>query len=245
MNRSLLWLLPTLILAALFTRLGYWQWQRGVDKDQRLVELTAMAEAAPTTLGAALAEASPRLRRVEVEGLLLGPTLMLDNQLRGGRAGVLVLNPLRVPDADTELLVARGWLPLVDGVRALPAVDLPAQRLRLVGYLDHPTAAGLSLGQAPAGELADPLLLTRLDLTWLETTLQRPLLPWVLYLDPASPAGYERDWTPRSLPPERHRGYAVQWWGLAVAVLLIYIVLVWRNARRPVGRPDGTKDSTC
>lgn len=233
MNRSALWwLLPVLLVAAGFTRLGWWQWQRAVDKDQTLTELAAMADAAPLALDQALALPNPRLQRVELSGRLVGPTVLLDNQLRDGRAGVLVVDPLRVEGMVAELLVARGWLPLADGVRALPAVPRPSVELELAGYLDRPTAAGLSLGQAPAGEIGDPLLVTRLDLSWLETTLGRPLLPWVLYLDPASPAGFERDWSPRSLPPERHRGYAVQWWGLAAAVLLIYAVLVWRNRRR-------------
>ncbi len=234
MNRSALWwLLPALLVAAAFTRLGFWQWQRAVDKDQRLADLATMADAAPLSLNAALALPQPRLQRVELNGRLVGPTVLLDNQLRNGRAGVLVLDPLRMDGLAADLLVARGWLPLADGVRELPSVERPTDALVLAGFLDLPTAAGLSLGQAPAGEITDPLLVTRIDLDWLETSLQRPLLPWVLYLDPSSAAGFERDWSPRSLPPERHRGYAVQWWGLAAAVMLIYLILVWRNRRRP------------
>jgi cytochrome oxidase assembly protein ShyY1 len=219
-------------VVAAFTRLGFWQWQRGVEKAQTQVELAALVDAPPRSLNEALALPRPRLQRIEVDGVLQAPVLLLDNQLRDGRAGVLVLNPLRIEGQPAELLVARGWLPLTDGVRGLPTVDRPAGQLRLAGFLDHPTAAGLSLGQAPAGQIADPLLVTRIDLGWLEARLQRPLLPWVLYLDPAAPAGFDRDWTPRSLPPQRHRGYAVQWWGLAVAVLLIYLVLAWRSRRR-------------
>jgi cytochrome oxidase assembly protein ShyY1 len=33
------------------------------------------------------------------------------------------------------------------------------------------------------------------------------------------------------LPPERHRAYAVQWFGLAATVLVIYLTLAWRALR--------------
>ena len=58
----------------------------------------------------------------------------------------------------------------------------------------------------------------------LSTSRRRPLsigpslAPRVLQLDPALPLGYARDldMLPNTLPPERHLGYAVQWFGLAL-----------------------------
>jgi cytochrome oxidase assembly protein ShyY1 len=56
----------------------------------------------------------------------------------------------------------------------------------------------------------------------------------VLKLDPAIPLGYARDLDvlPNTLPPERHLGYAVQWFGLALAVLATALVLTFRKPRR-------------
>ena len=56
----------------------------------------------------------------------------------------------------------------------------------------------------------------------------------MLKLDPASPLGYTRDLDilPNTLPPERHLGYAVQWFGLALAVLVTALVLSLRRGRR-------------
>ena len=36
---------------------------------------------------------------------------------------------------------------------------------------------------------------------------------------------------PNTLPPEKHRGYAVQWFALALAVLVTALVLTFRKAR--------------
>jgi surfeit locus 1 family protein len=46
----------------------------------------------------------------------------------------------------------------------------------------------------------------------------------VILLDPGQPDGYLRNWSPPGLPPLRHLGYAVQWFALAVALVVIYVV---------------------
>jgi cytochrome oxidase assembly protein ShyY1 len=59
----------------------------------------------------------------------------------------------------------------------------------------------------------------------------------VLRLDPALPGGYARDLEllPNTLPPSRHLGYAVQWFGLALTVLVVALVLEFRRHRRRRG----------
>jgi cytochrome oxidase assembly protein ShyY1 len=56
----------------------------------------------------------------------------------------------------------------------------------------------------------------------------------VLRLDPVVPLGYERDLQllANTLPPERHRGYSLQWFALAVAVLVTALILTFRKARQ-------------
>lgn len=230
---SLRWLLLTLVVAACFARLGWWQWQRAEEKLRAQAELAALAGQPPRPLAEALAAGPLRGSRVRVQGRLLPPQLLLDNQLRGGRAGVQALVRVAPVGSDGDLLVALGWLPLADGVRALPALPPLPEAADWTGHLDRPPAAGLSLGAAPGSLDTDPALLTRIDPVWLAEQWQRPLLPWVLYLEPDAAQAFDRDWSPRSLPPERHRGYAAQWWGLAAAVLMIYGVLSWRARRRP------------
>ena len=53
----------------------------------------------------------------------------------------------------------------------------------------------------------------------------------MLQPDPALALGYVRDagTLPNTLPPERHRGYAVQWWGLSATVVAVYLILAWRR----------------
>jgi cytochrome oxidase assembly protein ShyY1 len=53
-----------------------------------------------------------------------------------------------------------------------------------------------------------------------------------LLLDPQDPDGYARDWRPGGMTPERHFGYAVQWFGLALTVIVVYVVLLVRNRKK-------------
>lgn len=83
------------------------------------------------------------------------------------------------------------------------------------------------------GATARRWLLTRIDIAALAEGLHIQLAPRVLRLDPALPLGYTRDLDvlPNTLPPERHRGYALQWFGLALATLILALFLGFR--RRP------------
>lgn len=88
----------------------------------------------------------------------------------------------------------------------------------------------LSAADAPQTWLA-----TRLETTALRSALgRRDISSQVLRLDPALPVGYARDleMLPNTLPPARHLGYAVQWFGLAAAVLVTATLLTWRARRR-------------
>jgi surfeit locus 1 family protein len=45
--------------------------------------------------------------------------------------------------------------------------------------------------------------------------------------------GYLRDWRPTVMTPDQHLGYAVQWFALAVALVVIYAALNFRKRPKP------------
>ena len=65
----------------------------------------------------------------------------------------------------------------------------------------------------------------------LAAILGYPLRPSLILLEPEAPGGYRRDWQPRfgGFGPERHRGYAVQWFALAATLVILYLAA---HARR-------------
>lgn len=235
------WVLALAAITA-FAALGAWQLGRQHEKQ-------AMLDAVQRVLGErraqplAVATDPARVRDydwAEGEGVFAARApLLLDNQLRDGRPGVRVYRVFR-PDAGGVLLVDLGWLQLA-GDRALPAretLDAPREGLRLAvrGLLAPPPSSGLAVGDAMT-DRGDTWLMARIDRIAIARALGEAddgIAPRVLRLDPALPFGHARDLDilPNTLPPERHLGYAVQWFALALAVLVTALVLTFRKARR-------------
>lgn len=216
---------------ALFCLLGRWQLARMHEKQAMLAAAAqVLAERRPQPLAAA-ADAAGYAWAAGQGRFADGPAVLLDNQSRGGRPGVRAYRLFAPRDA-APLLVELGWLPL-GGDRVLPPVQrLPGER-RIAGLLLPPPSSGL----------AAPVAVVQPDGTILATALAAPdlprrlgvprLPPRVLRLDPALPPGYARDLDilPNTLPPERHLGYAVQWFALAAAVLATALLLTFRRRR--------------
>ena len=225
-NRRLLLWLGALLAIAGFCALGRWQLQRA-DTKQHMLDSAGAVLRERRALPLSTAESSQAREYAWVSGhgrLRPAPVLLLDNQRRGEQVGVRVLAVLEPRDA-RPLLVDRGWLPR-PGDRRMPAPALPAGELALSGLLAPPPGAGIALGPSfvpiePVGR-SPGWLLTRVDIADLSQALHAPLSPRVLRLDPALPLGFARDLEllPNTLPPERHRGYALQWFGLAFATFV-------------------------
>jgi len=225
------WLLA-LAVAAMFSALGAWQLQRMHEKQALLAQVPpdrseAMALAQALRTPDTLHWVHDRLE-------FLPATVLLDNQLRDGRAGLKVYQAARAQAA--VVLVDLGWLPL-PADRQLPRIAPLQGGIDVEGLWAPPPSPGLALGPALTGTPQPRVwLATRLDFPAIAANLGLPAdaLPvHVLRLDPAAPLGYTRDLDllPNTLPPSRHLGYAVQWFAMALAVLVIAFVLHWRRRR--------------
>ena len=237
------WLL-TVVVALVFTGLGRWQLGRMHEKTAMLASLQQVLQKrdqghVASLASAADAESARDYAWAGGTGQFASiPPLLLDNQVRDGRPGVRVYRAF-LPDAGVPLLLELGWLPL-DAQRHAPAaaMALPAEgRLQVTGLLMPPPASGLAVG-APLRRQQDAWWMTRLDIPAVQQALGAAvggrLAPRVLRLDPRSPLGFARDLDilPNTLPPQRHLGYAVQWFALAAAVLCTAAVVTLTRRKR-------------
>lgn len=183
--------------------------------------------------------ATLRYRVLEVEGRY-DPThqILLDNMTDQGRPGYEVLTPLHT--ADGIVLVNRGWVPADGDRRRLPDVAVGDGPRTVRGRLDRLPRPGLVLGPdaAPAdGPWPRRLLFpTAAEISALiDPRGGVALKSYQLLLDPGAGDGYVRDWHPAGLRAARHLAYAVQWFGLAITAVVIYLVLKLRrtNHRTP------------
>ncbi len=259
--RRLLWLIPTLCLVTLFTALGTWQLERGKLKARMLEDFQASVDAAPRPmdrflqapalpLRAAMAqtgtgEVSPHdgptlPARVSGRGRFdATATVFLDNQVQDGQPGIHVLVLFHPQSAPRPLLVNLGWQPLPDRSNiALPAI--PQGEITVRGLLVPPTAVGIRLGNAEWTRDEPPPLLAFLDIAALREQMGNEMFEGQMLLDDDLDFGLVRRWQalPNTIPPERHRGYAVQWFALALTVLVVFLVL---SRRRPREKDESTR----
>ncbi len=232
-NPLFLWLIA-ICVCALFLRLGFWQLERGREKQRmldRVAHVLHQRHALPLTRAAEL-ENSNAYDWADGEGVFAdAPSLLLDNQQRDGQVGVRAYRVF-VPSQGAPMLIELGWLPL-PGTRVMPAVPRPSGSLRIEGLLMPLPSHGIGV-PAIQPQSDGTLLLTGLELPALRAALHQPLLASrLLRLAPELPLGYTRDLDilPNTLPPERHLGYAVQWFALAAAVFVTALVLSLRRRR--------------
>jgi surfeit locus 1 family protein len=214
-------LLLALLLPA-FLSLGLWQWRKAEAKSQLQSELDtrsrepAIAMPATPVDGEAL-----RYRRVLLRGSFdVSRQILLDNQVHQEQAGYHVITPLRIAGSELHVLVNRGWLPAPADRRVLPAVEAPAGEVELSGIAVLPPRRFFNLAAQPSSGWAP--VWQNLDLERYRQSVDYPLQPVIIQLDPASPAGYVREWRRPDERAERHRSYALQWFAFAATSLGIW-----------------------
>ena len=236
-------LFPTLayiIFMALLLWLGYWQLDRASQKTE-LFSAFASGDTQAMRLENAINKAQPRYQRVKISGRFIeDKQYLIDNIVSKGQVGVHVLTPFRT-DAGELVLVNRGWISLA--AKHGPLTDLEnllnysTNKQSLTGRLDKMLRPGLLL-ETEIPDSVYPKTVQFPTFEQLSADLKEPIVNWQLLLD-AGPANanvkaYARDWSPHEMGPERHLGYAVQWFALAFTLTIIFLVLSFR----PVVKTD-------
>jgi surfeit locus 1 family protein len=235
-----LWAIALLAMA-LFARLGFWQLERASQKREMLADVAAVLGAREPQPLSVIAD-QRRVHAydwVRMEGRFAeSPLVLLDNQQHGGRVGVRAYRVF-IADGGARILLDLGWVALPPD-RTLPTLAADPARITLAGLMLPPPGQGIAAG-GPAVQPDGTLLATAIDLPTLRTTLKQPALASRVFRpEPRSGLGFDRDFDilPNTLPPERHLGYAVQWFGLAVTVLIAALLLTWRARRVAAQRND-------
>lgn len=222
----------TLAGIVFFVWLGLWQLRRAHEKVDLFAAFDRAAEQPPISLEQARREANPlRYPLVHVGGRYdPGHAYVLDNQVRGERAGVMVFDVFEPADGSLPLLANRGFLAR-DARGERPAIPPPPDGAQqLTALYAPPPGAGLRLGgDALPKQSAWPKLSIYIDLDEIGKDLGRRLDPRVLLLMPEAGGSFVREWRPEVFPPERHYGYAFTWFTFAAVVAVTFAILHWRK----------------
>lgn len=222
----------TLAGIAFFVRLGVWQVDRAHQKERLFAAFAGAAEQEPIDLDQGRREAdSLRYPLVRLSGHYdVAHSYVLDDQQRGGHAGIMVFDVFEPSDGSVPLLTNQGFLARdVRGQRPpIPAPPAGAQTL-LALYAPLP-GSGLRLGgNALPTQHSWPKTSIFLDINDISADLGRHLDPRILLLMPTAGSPFVREWKPDVFPPERHFAYAFTWFTFAGVAIVMFVILHWRT----------------
>ncbi|TWI51179.1 cytochrome oxidase assembly protein ShyY1 [Pseudoduganella flava] len=230
-----------LALVALGIALGRWQDRRAAEKEAIAAQLATGTGAAPIELGPEPRSTAPLMyHRVRVTGTFVRDwPIYLDNRPHDGRAGFVVLMPFQVEGSPMHVLVARGWIPRdpSDRTRIAP-YPTPTGTVTVEGVAKPGAGHVWQLGQPQAPTAG--AIVQNVDLDDAMRTLQRPL--HYLVLEQTSRDGSEgalvRDWPKADLGIDKHRGYAFQWYALALMAFLFFLFTGLRSGSKQNPKPN-------
>jgi cytochrome oxidase assembly protein ShyY1 len=218
----------TAALLAVFVSLGWWQVGRAREK-QAMMESFARGTQTSVVLTGVGVDELPRYQHVSAQGHYDPERqVLLDNMPSStGQPGYRVLTPFRRGAGDKVLLVDRGWVPLGVSREQLPIVFVDPKPRTVAGRLDTLPVPGIRVGAAQAeGATGWPRVLNFPTQADVEAVLGEKVESRIVLLDASNPDGYQRVWRPSvGFPPERHLGYAIQWFALALALIVIFVAL--------------------
>lgn len=231
--------LTTLLLIPLLVYLGFWQLARYQEKSNNQHALASRMNAPvihDLSLITTPLEPSLRYRQLQVTGYFLNAyQIYLDNQTYNGHVGYRVITPFQPIGGSKILLVDRGWIPMGKSRNELPIIKPVLSKQTLTGTINLPTH-GLALdnlfSKTPKKTISQttwPLRTSRIEFLNLESRLLQKLHPFILQLNLQDPIGFNIQAISFNPPPSRHMAYAIQWFAMAIAVLIYYFMINLRS----------------
>lgn len=220
-----------LVFIPLTISLGFWQLQRADEKRTLLAKHEARSVQPPLDISAGLPPVDDDLRYREViltARLDNERVFLLDNRPRRGQQGYEVHTLATALDRDGSpsgfnILINRGWLGTGLERSRLPVIPPVTGLVRLRGYLYQPPSAAIVLAHDSWSENKWPLVVQSVDLERIAQHLGVDLSSYTLRLAPVDVAALEADWPIVIDGPAKHLGYAVQWFSMAVMLLLLAV----------------------
>lgn len=151
---------------------------------------------------------------------------LIDNRVHGGRPGYEVLVPLKVVMDGGEslwLMVNRGWLAGGLDRSQLPAIPPLGEIATFTGYLYQPFGKHLVLADDVWAAAVSPLVIQHFDHDKLERYLGGKVYPYSLRLEESPNGALKSNWIIVNVQPEKHTAYAVQWFAMAFALVILTV----------------------
>jgi surfeit locus 1 family protein len=225
----------TLICISVFIKFGLWQYHKAQQK--QVIQVAYNQAKVDDAIQFPLAIMNNQVlnvddwkyKKVTVTGVYETKyQFLLDNQVEADRVGYHVITPLKIDHSSQYVLVNRGWILGKDTHTELPIFDTPNGQQTLTGQIWVPSKKIFTLEDktSPNNNLPWQTVWQNMDIDKYRHNVPFSVSELAIKLDQNSEAGgFIRNW---QVPAERiatNIGYAYQWFGFALAALLIYLYM--------------------
>ena len=208
------------LLLLLVLSLGVWQLDRGYNKKELENTFLERQSQPVKEIKYNIFLESDLYRNVVLEGRYLENIFLLDNKIYNGKPGLKVFSPFETTN-NSLVLVSRGWVEFEDRSN-LPIIKTINNVFKIQGVL-RPESKDFVLENEEMNNKNNPILVQTINLSELSNFLGKPLSPYILELSELSESAFIKTWQPINLSSFRHFGYAVQWFGLAIVLIVGYV----------------------
>lgn len=225
---SALFLLISLMVAAICVRLGFWQLAR--LRQRRASNAVAYAARALPAVALPGPHGELTERRLIARGTYdEHHDLVVRGRVYEEAPGVDIVTPLRLAGSDTAILVLRGFVPAGDALSARPDT-LPEPGPQVV--------RGIALPLDSASDRGDPRIAGGIE-TWrhldraMGDRLPYPVLPvFIMQQDDPTLPRWPRRLDPPVLDEGPHESYAIQWFAFALIFGGGGLIWAWRRGKQ-------------
>ena len=213
------------VFVPLTVALGFWQIDRGAQK--RAIEDARLASFGALPVDEGKLDDAPPYARVRIEGRYDGQhQFLVDNHTRHGVPGYVVITPFDSVGG-RRVLVNRGWIEAPPSRSQLPDAPVPDANTRIIGSL---WTASATTKDTSAWDDHWPKRIEQFDARRIGALVQATV-PLEFRLEEDQPGSLEPIVLGEEMSSTRHIGYAVQWFAMAIALVVAYVVLGIRAGR--------------
>lgn len=213
--------LITFFFFSLCIALGVWQSFRGHEKSTLIHSFKERSKQPPLTKNQLFTAKDVQFYRIAIKGTFDNEhTFLLDNKIYKGQVGYEIYTPFKVENSKAFILIDRGFIRLGQNRQTLPVIRTISQKTLVSGII-MPSPHYIKMGpMIDSQNKHRPYRFEYLDLSELSLLLKQPIFPFIIVLAPNDPAAYPTTWQITTVSPERHYAYALQWFALALTLLL-------------------------
>ena len=228
--------LATLIVMAIFIKFGLWQYNKAAAKQALQKQLEISLQQPATGLPATPNDIETlRYKRVKFSGVYVPRyQVLLDNQVENTVVGYHVITPLALSGTQQVILVNRGWVAAVSNLQA-PDIVTPTGEQQIEGDIAIPLAKFFTLEAPPPASNTWQPVWQNIDMKRYAKIVPFEIKPYIVRLNKTSVAGgYSRNWSSPGDRVATHLGYAYQWFGFALTLFFIYLVLNIKKVKKVI-----------